>query len=248
VEPQDGAILPLETRVVVQAVYSDDRGVDVNSVRLVLDSHDVTLQSTVSDTSVSYAAELGPGQHIALVALKDTAGNPASQTWTFTLSAGTPTPSPSPTSTPLPTATNSPTSTPAPTATNAPTPSPVPTATQTPQPRLPDLVVTDISLSPSGQIIYAIGNSGTGDLTQPFLIQVYVDNVIVDSNRKVSSLGAGQEISLYVPNYTLSGTHAVTVRVNSDLAVQESNNRNDELIRTLYGLTPTPSPTPTKQP
>jgi len=110
------------------------------------------------------------------------------------------------------------------------------------------MVVTDISLSPTGQIIYAIRNSGVGDVTQPFLIQVLVDNGGVDSNRKVSSLGVGQEISLFVPNYTLAGTHSVTVRLNSDLAVQESNYRNNELIRTLSGPTPTPSPTLTPSP
>jgi len=241
---------------VVQAIYGDDRGVDVKSVRLLLDNHDVTLQSTLTDASVSYGADLGPGQHVALVELKDLAGNAISQTWIFTITLGTPRPSPSlspsPSVTPLSTATAGPTLTPVPTATNAPTATPRPTATSTPPPVLPNLVVTDISLSPSGQIIYVIRNSGPGDVTQPFLIQVVVDTGGVDSNRKVSSLSAGQEISLYVPNYVLSGTHAVTVRVNSDQVVQESNSRDNELTRTLSGPTPTttstatPSVTPTK--
>ncbi len=242
--PQDGAILPPNNHVVVQAIYDDDGGIDVKSVRLLLDNHDVTVQSIVTDASVSYTADLGPGQHVALVQLKDLAGNATSQTWIFTISTAAPTASPSPTFTPLATATLGPTSTPLPTPTNAPTATPRPTATNTPPPELPDLVVTDISLSPSGQIIYSIRNNGPGDVTQPFLIQVSVDNVGVDSNRKISSLGAGQETSLYVPNYIMSGTHAVTVRVNSDLAIKESNYGNDELTRTLSGPTPTPIPTP----
>ena len=246
--PQDGAILSSEKHVVVQAIYGDDQGVDTKSVRMLLDNHDVTTQSTVSDTSVSFAGDLGAGQHVALVELKDAAANKTSQTWIFTISAATPSSTPPFTLTPLLTATAGPTSTPVPTLTRAPTPTALPTATSTLVPPQPDMVVTDISLSPTGQIIYVIRNSGVGDVAQPFLVQVLVDNGGVDSNRKVSSLGAGQEISLFVPNYTLAGTHAVTVRVNSDLAVQESNNRNNELVRTLSGPTPTPSPTLTPSP
>ncbi len=267
VEPVDGSLLPPGKRVVIQAIYSDDYKVDVKTVRFVLDGRDITLASTVSDTSISYEAELGSGQHIALVELKDSSGNQISHTWKFTVIGLTVTTTPLPTltlapsTTPVPTITPAPTATPAPTltripsATLAPTWTPVPTATHTPtatrtlEPALPDLIVTDISLSPNAEIIYVIRNSGKGDVTRAFLIQVSVDNVIVDSNRKVSALGAGQEVSLFVPNYTLTGTHTVTVVVNSDQAVQESNYGNDELIRTLSGPKPTetPTPTPTRQ-
>ena len=242
--PQDGAVLSPEKRVVIQVVYGDDRGVDLKSVRLLLDNRDITTQSTVSDTSVLFAGDLGPGQHVALVEVRDAAANKTSQTWIFTVSAATLAATPTPTVTPLATATAGPTSTPVPTGTRAPTLTPVPTATSTPAPPPPDVVVTEISLSPSSQIIYAIRNSGVGDVTQPFLIQILVDNGGVDSNRKISSLGAGQEISLFVPNYTLAGTHTVTVRLNSDQGILESNYRNNELIRTLSGPTPTPTVTP----
>jgi RNA polymerase sigma-70 factor, ECF subfamily len=248
IAPQDGAILPPGTPVIVQAIYGDDQGVDVSSVRLLLDNHDVTPQSAVSDTSLSFASNAGPGQHVAVVELKDVAGNSTSKTWIFTILASTSTPSPTATYTPLPTTTSGPTLTPAPTQTNAPTATPRPTATNTPQPVLPDLVVTDISLSPNNEIVYVIRNSGAGDVTQPFLIQIYVDNASIDSNRKVSSLGAGQQVSLFVPNYFMSGTHAVTVRVNSDQAIQESNYRDNELTRALYGPTPIPTPSPSPSP
>jgi subtilase family serine protease len=105
-------------------------------------------------------------------------------------------------------------------------------------------VVTDISLSPNNEIVYVIRNIGAGDVTQPILIQIYVDNASVDSNRKISSLGAGQEVSLFFPNYYMSGTHSVTVRVNADQAIQESNFRDNELTRALSGPTPTPIPSP----
>ncbi len=244
VDPPDGAMLSSGAGVVVQAVYGDNRAIDLKSVRLILDGRDVTVESTVAETSVSYVADLGPGQHIAVVELKDTSGTTASRTWQFTVAGFTATP----TTTPLPTPTNLPSATPLPTATRAPTSTPLPPPTQTPVPPLPDLVVTDISLSPDAEIIYAIQNSGNGDVTAPFLIQVFVDGVIVDANRKVSTLGAGQSISLFVPNYRLSGTHTVSVSVNSDRSIKESDYGNDELTRTLTGPTPTPSPIPTSTP
>lgn len=110
---------------------------------------------------------------------------------------------------------------------------------------LPDLIVTDIGVSPTGQVMYTIKNVGTGDITQQFLIQVLVDGSPIDSNRRVASLPAGQDVSLFVPNYVLAGTHVITVRVNSDQSVQESNFNNNELTRTLNGPTPTPTNTPT---
>jgi DNA-directed RNA polymerase specialized sigma24 family protein len=110
---------------------------------------------------------------------------------------------------------------------------------------LPDLTVTDIGVTQTGQITYVIKNIGSGDVTQMFLIQVMVDGIAVDSNRRVSTLPAGQDVSLFVPNYTLVGTHTVTVRVNGQQEIQETNLNNNELTRTVGGPTPTPSNTPT---
>ncbi len=113
---------------------------------------------------------------------------------------------------------------------------------------LPDLFVSDIAVSPAGQISYTIKNAGPGDVTQMFLIQVLVDNIPVDSNRRVSSLPAGQDVSLSVPNYIFVGTHAVTVRLNATQEIQETNFNNDELSRTIVGPTPTPTNTVTRVP
>jgi len=112
-------------------------------------------------------------------------------------------------------------------------------------PDLPDLTVTDISLLPTSQIVYTIRNIGSGDATRPFLIQVMVGSVVVQSERPISSLPAQQEARLVVPNYVLVGTHSVSVSVNMLQEVQESNYNNNVLVRTLMGATPTPSPTST---
>ncbi|MBI4786910.1 MAG: hypothetical protein HY782_07690 [Chloroflexi bacterium] len=110
---------------------------------------------------------------------------------------------------------------------------------------LPDLIVLDVSVTPAGQVTYTIRNTGTGPVTQMFLIQVFVDGIPIDSNRRVSSLPAGQDVSLFVPNYVLLGTHVVTVRLNSQAEVPESNTTNNELTRTIVGPTPTPTSTAT---
>ncbi|MDE3091916.1 MAG: hypothetical protein KGJ80_21295, partial [Chloroflexota bacterium] len=136
VEPPDGATVLSGKQIVIQAVYDDDRGVDVKTVRLILDSRDVTVGSTVSATSISYAADLGAGRHVVLVELKDTAGNSANRTWQFTVISSTATPM----ATALPTATGAPTATPLPTATRLPTATPLTSATPSPAPALPDLV------------------------------------------------------------------------------------------------------------
>jgi hypothetical protein len=279
--PANNSIVPAGQRIVVEALYSDNQKIDIPSVQLVFDGRDVTPLSTISESSISYVINPDPGQHTAVVALKDVAGNRSTQTWSFTVSPVpasptailAPSPTAAPTSTLLPTPTNAPTWTPMPTPTNAPTQTPVPTPTHAPTatpapspttaptvapspttaptiapspttaPALADLIVTNISLGPNAEIIYVIRNNGNGDATLPFLIQVLVDNNIIDSNRKITSLGAGQEISLFVPNYTLTGTHTVAVIVNADQTVRESNYNNNQLIRTLTGPAPTVTPT-----
>ena len=112
---------------------------------------------------------------------------------------------------------------------------------------LPDLIVSDISLNASNQVVYTIKNIGTGDVAQMFLIEVLQDGLPIDSNRKISALPAGQSATLFYPNPVL-GTHAYTVRVNSTKEVQEANYNNDELTITLVGPTATPTPSQTYTP
>ncbi len=111
-----------------------------------------------------------------------------------------------------------------------------------------DLTVVDIGVNLAGQIVYTIRNIGTQDVTRAFLIQVYVDGIPADTNHQVSALPAGQDVSLYLPNYTLVGTHRIMVRVNFDRQLPESNYNNDESTRSLSGPTPTPAPTATGTP
>lgn len=115
---------------------------------------------------------------------------------------------------------------------------------------LPDLIVTEISLGSANQIIYVVRNEGTADVTRPFLIQVTANNLVVESDRPVSSLPAGQEARLLVPNYVVSSTQTISVRVNLFREVQESNYSNNELSRTLIipTVTPTRTLTPTNTP
>jgi DNA-directed RNA polymerase specialized sigma24 family protein len=110
---------------------------------------------------------------------------------------------------------------------------------------LPDLTVSDISVNAAGQVVYTIRNIGTGDVTQTFLIQVYADGLPIYFNNRGTPVSANQDFSLAIPNYTLVGTHVITVRVNPQQEVQESNYNNNELTRTLIGPTPTPTFTST---
>ncbi len=110
---------------------------------------------------------------------------------------------------------------------------------------LPDLTVPDITLTPNNQIMFTVRNEGPGDVNRPFLIQVTVNNLVVQSDRPVSALPAGQEAKLVVPNRTVVGDQTINVRVNLLQEVQETNYANNELTRTLSGPTATPTFTPT---
>jgi len=311
VSPLEGTTLPASNaRVVVMAIYSDDRGIDVKSVHLVVDGIDVTPQSFLSDTSISFSANLDPGSHVAFVQLADVAGNQVSRSWQFKLAASiesTATPTVASTMTPPRIVNRTPP--PAATATKTPIPPPIVnfSANQTivdrgasvmltwnaqnadlvylDQDRVnlvgtrivtvnattvyhlvannaggttdktilvtvretPDLVVTDVSINSSRQVVYTIQNIGTADVTSPFLIEVYVNGQLVDANRPIVTLSVGASSQAVVPNYLLNGTAFIEVRVNPNQEIQESNYTNNNLVRTL-GPTPTPTFTSTSTP
>ncbi len=309
IDPPDGAILPPNPHIIITAVFQDDRAVDKNSIRLVLDGRDVTSQMLPpSETSITYAVDLDPGQHVVLLELRDTSGNKASRAWQFTIS---PMPETTPVVTATPTATTVRPPTPTVTGTRPALPTinvfsanqttitggtsvlltwsvsnadtvflnqekvdPISTRLVTPLKtttfqllasnaggtttgtvtvtvqELPDLIVTEISLSPTNQIAYVVRNDGTADVTRSFLIQVTANTLVVESDRPVSSIPAGQEAHLFVPNYVVTGTQMISVRVNLLREVQESNYNNNELSRTLTSPTATPTRTltPTNTP
>lgn len=319
VEPAESAVIPgnplpgsLGTHVTITATYRDDRGIDTRAVRLVLDGRDVTAQSRITTTTITYDVDLEAGNHVVLLEVRDTSGNRASRAWQFTI--GSP---PESTATPTLTPSITPTSAPTriPTSTPTLTPFPLPTinrftATQTTITRgvpvllewnvsgadqvflnqdrvdligsrlvaptstvtyhliannqagtveksititvaeLPDLIVTDISLSPNNQVLFTVRNNGTAPVTRNFLVQVTANNLVIESDRPVAALPPGQDANLVVPNYFMVGTQVVTVRVNLLQEVTESDYSNNELTRTLIGptVTPTFTSTPTNTP
>ncbi len=314
-EPPDQSVVPPSlnaptTRVIISVAYSDDRAIDQNSIRLVLDGRDVTSQALITSTSLNYPVDLSSGLHNVVFQVRDTSNNVTTRAWQFTVGPQpglTPTPTATPTLIATPTITPTPSATatgtlPAPPVinsfasnqTNVPPGTPVllswsvtgasvvflnqdrvdPVGSRLVTPTgttiyhliannaggttdraitvvvqgLPDLIIPDISVNPSGQVLYVVRNIGNADVTQMFLIQVFADGLPIDSNRRVTSLSAGQEVSLFVPNYTLVGTHAITVRVNATQEIQESNYNNNELTRTLTGVAPTLTFTPTLPP
>lgn len=123
---------------------------------------------------------------------------------------------------------------------------------------LPDLIVSDIALSPLNQITFAIRNDGTADVTRTFYVQVLANNVNIYFDRPISTLPVGQEARITVQNYFAVNTQNIVVRVNTLREVEESNYANNELARVLTGPTPTPNvtltpsvtqtPTPTSSP
>ncbi len=318
VEPADGTNIIGSARVAINAAYSDDRAINVKSVKLVVDGRDVTKQALVSDASISYSADFEPGPHVVLLEIQDAAGNKMSRPWQFSVGTApdanaTATPAVAPTSLATATAPRPPTPTatgtlPAPPTINAFSTNqnsiqrgtPVllswnvsnatvvfldqekvePSGTKLVSPNqtttfhliannaggtttrdlivtvieLPDLIVSDITLNASNQIVYTIRNNALGDVTRQFLVEVAVNEVIRDSHRRISSIPGGQEVTLFVPNFNVIGTIVVRVRVNTLQEVIESNYNNNTLIRTLNGPTPTPTstntftPTPTNTP
>jgi hypothetical protein len=112
---------------------------------------------------------------------------------------------------------------------------------------LPDLIVSDISLNTNNQLTYTIKNTGTGDVTQQFLIELFQDSSPILSSYQISSLPAGQGATLFYP-FAILGTHTYTARVNVNKIVQESNYNNNTLTVTIIGPTPTPTYTPTNTP
>lgn len=113
---------------------------------------------------------------------------------------------------------------------------------------LPDLVVTDISVNSQNQLTFTVRNDGSSDVTRNFVIQVTANDVVIEQDRPIAVLPAGQEMRLVVPNYTVLGAQVIAVRVNLLREVQEFNYNNNELVRAVTGATPTPTNTMTSTP
>ena len=84
--PANGSLLPSATPVVSASFLDAGSGVDVASVRLVLDGVDRTAGAQVSASGLSWSppSALPDGAHAAEIALRDNAGNEARAEWSFT--------------------------------------------------------------------------------------------------------------------------------------------------------------------
>ncbi|MEW9124043.1 MAG: 5'-nucleotidase C-terminal domain-containing protein [Thermotaleaceae bacterium] len=73
------------TKPRISAEYTDLSGVDLGSVKLMLDGIDVTEQSDVTDTVIAYTplVDLKKGKHTIMLELADIYGNKTEKTWNF---------------------------------------------------------------------------------------------------------------------------------------------------------------------
>jgi hypothetical protein len=96
---------------------------------------------------------------------------------------------------------------------------------------LPDLLVQEVSLSPSNHIRFTIRNAGSGDVTQSFRTEVTKgsESWFMD----LGGLPAGQSFSFEVPGMLVEGQETVRVVVDSTHVVRESSENNNELSVTL---------------
>lgn len=87
--PADGSTVAIANPV-ISAQFSDNFGVNVASVKILLDGADVTSQATISATgfSITPTGSLTQGSHTVSVALSDFAGNAASAASAFNISQG----------------------------------------------------------------------------------------------------------------------------------------------------------------
>ncbi|MEM2880919.1 MAG: Ig-like domain-containing protein, partial [Candidatus Methanomethylicaceae archaeon] len=76
-----------EKRPLITVKYSDDVGIALFSIRLLLDGVDVTSLAILNSSMVIYTpiADISEGVHSVYFEVKDTSGNTATATWSFTI-------------------------------------------------------------------------------------------------------------------------------------------------------------------
>ncbi len=83
--PSDGCTV-IENHTTISAEYSDESGVNTSSVRLEIDSIDVTDDTVVTENNISYnVTDLGDKEHQVYLYLEDINGNEYSQYWWFSV-------------------------------------------------------------------------------------------------------------------------------------------------------------------
>jgi hypothetical protein len=84
--PQPGSLLATATPTISAAFADDLSGVDPSTIRLTLDGTDQTAKAAVTAAALTFipAAPLPDGSHAVALDVRDAAGNPAHQAWSFT--------------------------------------------------------------------------------------------------------------------------------------------------------------------
>lgn len=84
-KPISGTYSGSDLRPEISAEYSDASGIDITSVKLLVDGADVTADTTVDALKVSYIplVDMPAGKHTAYVEVSDIYGNKAITTWDF---------------------------------------------------------------------------------------------------------------------------------------------------------------------
>jgi hypothetical protein len=83
--PRHGDVVSPAGVTVVSADFDDrgGRGVDPNSVRIMLSGRDVTSDARVDSRGFTYRSDLPPGHYTAEVSARDFAGNVVNRSWSF---------------------------------------------------------------------------------------------------------------------------------------------------------------------
>jgi LPXTG-motif cell wall-anchored protein len=86
-KPSNGQNIGNLRKPEVSATFNDESGVDMSSVKLLLDGNDVTANISKDNQTIKYSVseDLDDGTHTVLVEVKDTLGNLTSKEWKFTV-------------------------------------------------------------------------------------------------------------------------------------------------------------------
>ena len=86
-KPANGQNIGNLRRPEISATFNDESGIDMDSIKLLLDGVDVSANISKENQTIKYSVseDLSDGTHIVLVEVKDTLGNLTSQEWKFTV-------------------------------------------------------------------------------------------------------------------------------------------------------------------
>lgn len=119
------------------------------------------------------------------------------------------------------------TSPPPPPAPPPPTPTPPTSPPPPPVPTQGDLVLHEIQLAMDGEILLRVETDPSGSLSASFRYQVWVDGTFVAEDQVNPPVGS----AVFWSGYKISGTHTVRAVIDGYYEVPETDETNNELIR-----------------